>query len=444
MKITVIGTGYVGLVSGACLSKLEIQVTCVDIDENKINNLKKGIIPIYEPGLEDFLKDNENISFSTNLQESMINSEVIMIAVGTPENLECPYGSSDLQYIYQAAQHVAKYLSPYQVVVTKSTVPVGINLKIKEIIERTRPDLKANYDFDVASNPEFLREGSAISDFMNPDRVVIGTESEKAKRIVSELYKPLKNKGHTVFHTDITSAELIKYAANGFLATKIAFINQMSDLCEKVGADINDVSLGMGLDKRINPHFLTPGPGYGGSCFPKDTKALMQTSHIYGSDLGIIEAVIKANADRKTILAKRLITYFKAHPSQKKIAILGITFKANTDDLREASSLVIIPELIKAGLDVIIYDPLYFKGSGREEKLLAFKGAEWAATLNEALNGANGLCILTEWEEFKNLALEDVHAKMRGDKPLFADYRNLYKSLDLTNFYALSLGRRDN
>jgi UDPglucose 6-dehydrogenase len=443
MKITVIGTGYVGLVSGACLSKLGINTTCVDIDEEKILNLKNGIIPIYEPGLEDFLKDNKNISFSTNLEESMKDAEIIMIAVGTPENKGCPHGSSDLQYIYKAAQNIAAHLTTYQVVVTKSTVSVGTNLRIKEIIQNLRPDLKEGVDFDVASNPEFLREGSAISDFMNPDRVVIGTDCKKAKKTLLELYKPLKKKGYTIFHTDITSAELIKYAANGFLATKIAFINQISDLCEKAGADIHDVSFGIGLDKRINPHFLNPGPGYGGSCFPKDTKALAQTAEIYGSDLGIIDAVIKANRDRKSILANRLITYFKNHPHQKKIAILGITFKANTDDLREAASLTIIPELMKAGLEVIIFDPLYFKGSGREDKISVFKNVRWAATLDDALKNADGLCILTEWGEFKNLPLDKIHAQMNGEKPLFADYRNLYKPSDLCNFYAVTLGRRD-
>lgn len=443
MKITVIGTGYVGLVSGACLSKLGINVTCVDINKEKILNLKKGIIPIYEPGLEDLLKNNENISFSTNLEESMKDAEIIMIAVGTPENKECLQGSSDLQYIYKAAENIAVYLRAYQVVVTKSTVPVGTNLRIKEIIQKARPDLNDGVDFGVASNPEFLREGSAIFDFLNPDRVVIGTDCEKTKKTIGQLYRPLEEKGYTVFHTDITSAELIKYAANGFLATKIAFINQISDLCEKAGADINDVSFGIGLDKRINPFFLNPGPGYGGSCFPKDTKALAQTAQIYGADIGIIDAVIRANADRKFILAKRLITYFKNHPLQKKIAILGITFKANTDDLREAASLTIIPELLKAGLEVIIYDPLYFKGSGREDKISVLQNVEWAVTLDEALKNADGLCILTEWDEFRNLKLDKIYAQMSGDKPLFADYRNLYKPSDLTKFYAITLGRQD-
>lgn len=443
MKITIIGTGYVGLVSGVCLSHLGIIVTCVDIDTQKIDNLKKGIVPIYEPGLEALLKNNKNISFSTNLKESMKDSDIIMIAVGTPENKECPNSSSDLQYIYKAAQDIAKYLKPYQVVVTKSTVPVGTNLKIKEIIQQERPDLRSNEDFDIASNPEFLREGSAIYDFMNPDRIVIGIENENAKRVMADLYKPFEEKNHVVFYTDIASAELIKYAANGFLATKIAFINQVSDLCEKSGADINDVSFGIGLDKRINPHFLTPGPGYGGSCFPKDTKALAQTAELYGADFGIINAVIKANEDRKSILANRLIAYFKKHPHQKKIAILGITFKANTDDLREAASLIIVPKLIEAGIEVAIYDPLYFKGSGREEGIFKFEGIEWAKTLEDTLKNADGLCILTEWDNFKNLNLQDVHTLMKGDRPLFADYRNLYKTSELTNFYALTLGCED-
>lgn len=440
MQLTVIGTGYVGLVSGVCFSTLGIKTVCVDINEEKIEKLKQGVIPIYEPGLEDLLKQNNLIHFSTNLEAAMQNADVIMIAVGTPENKNCPQGSADLSYIYQAAKDIALYLKPYQVIVTKSTVPVGTGKKIADIISKIRLDLKIGIDFDVASNPEFLREGSAIDDFMKPDRIVIGVENQKAKDVLLKLYQPLIKKGFPLFDTNITSAELIKYAANGFLAMKIAFANQISDLCEKIDARVDDVVYGIGLDKRINPYFLNPGPGYGGSCFPKDTKALTDVARHADYSLTIIDAVIAANEKRKNELADRLLSYLKKH-KKKRLSILGITFKANTDDLREASSLTIIPKLIENGIEVVVYDPIY---NAENPCPSLFQNVKWAASIEEAVNDSDGLCILTEWDEFKHLNTDELRKKMSEKKPLFADFRNLYTQRKPKQFDYMCLGYKDN
>lgn len=456
MKLSIIGTGYVGLVSGACFSSLGFKITCLDVNHQKIENLKKGIIPIYEGKLEELIeKHQSNLTFTTSYKEGLSNADIIMIAVGTPSRPGDNH--ADLSYVFEAAKQIAQTLQHYAVIVTKSTVPVGTSHAIAQIIEQTNPSLKVGRDFDVASNPEFLREGSAIDDFMNPDRIVIGTQNPKAEEYLRSLYKPLTDQGFTLYATSIESSEMIKYAANAFLATKIAFVNQIANLCEAVGADIEDVSQGIGSDHRIGFPFLKAGPGYGGSCFPKDTRALIKTAHDNKMSLSIVESASSSNEERKKQLAERIIAYCNDHGVNVKsygrnpedvmsmgakpfrLAILGIVFKAGTDDIRDASSLVIIPELLKAGLEVVVYDPLYFKGSGRETLVQELKGVEWAESAVKAIKDADGLCILTEWDEFKTLNLD--HIQMKGR--LFVDYRNLFKPEQMTKFDYLSLGRRD-
>lgn len=445
MKITLIGTGYVGLVSGTCFSELGFNVACVDIDQSKIDKIKKGIMPIYEKDLDTLVINNMQagrLTCTTSLKDGMDQSDVVMIAVGTP--CRKSDGHADLTYVYDAAKQIAQNIHRYTVVVTKSTVPVGTAQEIVEIIQKERPDLTLGKDFDVASNPEFLREGSAISDFMNPDRVVIGTTSKKSKDVLKELYKPLTDKGYTLYATAVKTSEMIKYAANAFLAVKISFINQIADLCESVGANVEDVARGIGSDNRIGFPFLKAGPGYGGSCFPKDTRALVQTAEINNQDLSIVRAAAQANEQRKVHLAQRIIQYVEQKSLSKpfKLAVLGVAFKAGTDDIRDASSLVIIPQLLKAGIEVTVYDPLYFKGSGREHLAKELKDVTWAASKEDAVSGANGLCILTEWPEFSDLNL-DAMKSMICDKPLLADFRNLYNMDIASGFDYLSLGRSD-
>lgn len=452
MQITIIGAGYVGLVSGACFSEFGFKVTTVDIDQNKIDRLNQGQIPIFEPGLDSLVQQglkNGRLSFTTDLAAAVQGAHVVMIAVGTPARRG--EGHADLRYVFQAAEHIAANIQPYTVVVTKSTVPVGTCGQIAQIIEQRRPDLKKGVDFDVASNPEFLREGSAIQDFMRPDRVVIGVDGDKPKKILSQLYRPLYLIETPIVFTNIETSELIKYAANGFLAMKIAFINELSDLCEKVGADVQDLAKGIGLDGRIGRKFLNVGPGYGGSCFPKDTLALSKTAHDRGSSLTLIDAVIQANDKRKHAMAERILDLLrkKGPVYEQQIAILGITFKPNTDDLRDAPSLVIVPALLKAGVRVRIYDPLYFAGADRLKEIeeildSCWAKVHWEADSYDAMREADAAVILTEWNEFRALDIEKVALLLKksgNTPPLMIDFRNIYKPHEMKGLDYHSLGR---
>ena len=436
MNITIIGTGYVGLVSGTCFAEFGVNVTCVDKDEEKIRNLRKGIIPIYEPGLDELVKKNINqgrLKFEIDLSKSVNQSDAIFIAVGTPSRKKD--GHADLSYVYAVAEEIAKNLKNFSVIVNKSTVPVGTGENVSKIIKKINPKLK----FDVASNPEFLREGSAINDFMRPDRVVIGCKSEKAKNILKELYRPLYLLETPIIFTDRETAELIKYAANSFLATKITFINEISNLCEKVGANVNDVSIGIGLDGRIGKKFLHPGPGYGGSCFPKDTLALVKTAKDHRSPLSLIENVVESNNQRKKSMHKRILNSI-GKSKKKVICILGLTFKPNTDDMRDSPSLDIIPALIKNKCDLKVFDP-----EGMKEAKEYFKEYSdkilWCEDSYEASKGSDALVILTEWNEFRALDLKRL--KKLLNKPLIIDLRNIYNPVELKSlgFEYFSLGR---
>jgi len=451
MKITMIGAGYVGLVTGACFAEFGFDVVCMDTDAEKIKSLNDGIIPIYEPGLDSLVAQgtkNKRLTFTTELTESVCTSDVVMIAVGTPSRRGD--GHADLSYVYQAAKDIASAINGYTVIVTKSTVPVGTGEEVAAIIRKERPDLVEGVNFDVASNPEFLREGSAIQDFMRPDRVVIGTDSQKAREVMQRLYRPLYLIETPILFTNKPTAELIKYAANGFLALKIAFINQMADLCEKAGADVQELAKGMGLDNRIGRKFLNVSPGYGGSCFPKDTLALSRTAHQLKMPCTIIDAVIEANTQRKIAMATRILAKLSERKIEKpRIAILGITFKPNTDDMRDAASLVIIPELLKQHVDVIIYDPLYHKDSEYLPHLAA-QGVTWekevtfTTNAHEAIKGADALVILTEWNEFRGIDLAEIKENLRTPEnllPLLIDLRNIYKISEISGLNYVSLGR---
>jgi UDPglucose 6-dehydrogenase len=370
MKITILGSGYVGLVSGTCFSEFGFDVCCVDKDSNKIDKLKNNIIPIYEPGLENLVKKNSaanRLSFSNNINKNIKEADVVFIAVGTPARRGD--GHADLSYVYEAAEQIAKNLSGYTLVVTKSTVPVGTGDEVKNIIKQTNPEA----NFDIVSNPEFLREGNAIEDFMRPDRVIVGCETKKAKAIISTIYKPLYLTETPIIFTDLKTAELIKYSANAFLAVKISYINQMADLCEKVGADIRDVARGIGLDKRIGSKFLHPGPGYGGSCFPKDTLALIETSKRNKTNISIVETVVKYNQQRKYDMAEKIITILKSDYENKKVSILGLAFKPETDDMRDSPCLDIIPRLQEKGIKISAFDPV-----AMDEAKKIFKDIEFA------------------------------------------------------------------
>jgi UDPglucose 6-dehydrogenase len=431
LRIAVIGTGYVGLVSGACLSEFGHNVICIDKDVEKIASLKCGVMPIYEPGLEEIVATNvkaNRLSFGSELATAVQGAEVIFIAVGTPSRRGD--GHADLSYVFAAAEEIARALHGYAVVVTKSTVPVGTSREIERIVRHIRPDA----DFDAASNPEFLREGSAIEDFRRPDRVVVGCDSERARRILREVYRPLYLRETPMMFTGRESAELIKYAANAFLATKITFINEIADLCEKVGADVQEVARGIGLDGRIGNKFLHAGPGFGGSCFPKDTLALLKTSVDAGMPLRIVEAVVAVNEARKTDMARKIEQAFNGVKG-KTVAILGLTFKPNTDDMRDSPSLVIVPHLQKSGAHIRAYDP---EGAKEAKKLLNIELCEDSYS---AMDGADGVVILTEWNEFRALDLSRVKALL--NRPLIVDLRNIY---DLTQMAAagftyVSVGR---
>jgi UDPglucose 6-dehydrogenase len=416
-----VGTGYVGLVSGTCFSEFGFNVCCVDKDLEKISNLNKDIVPIYEPGLENLIKKNKSagrLTFSNDIDGNIKKSDIVFIAVGTPSRRGD--GHADLSYVYQAAEQIGKKIDGYTVVVTKSTVPVGTGLEVKNIIKKVNP----NADFDVISNPEFLREGNAIQDFMRPDRVVVGFESEKAKKIIASLYKPLFLIETPILFTDLKTAELIKYSANAFLALKISYINQMADLCEKIGADVHDVAKGIGLDKRIGNKFLHPGPGYGGSCFPKDTIALVKTANQNNSDISIIDTVVKYNTKRKSEMANKILKKLGTDLTNKKVSILGLSFKPETDDMRDSPSLDIIPILQKNGITISAYDPV---AMNEAKKLL--KNTEFSNDLETCLQNSDALVILTEWNQFRGLLPDYLSKYMKGN--ILIDLRN---ALDPENF----------
>lgn len=434
MRIAMIGTGYVGLVSGTCFSEFGVDVICVDKDEGKIERLKKGEIPIYEPGLDQMVKTNAaagRLSFSTDLKASVKHADAVFIAVGTPSRRGD--GHADLSYVYAAAEEIAHALDGYTVIVTKSTVPVGTGREVERIIKKTRPDA----EFDVVSNPEFLREGSAINDFMRPDRVVIGAETDRAKEVMRQLYRVLYLIETPILFTALETSELIKYAANTFLATKITFINEISDLCEKVGADVHDVAKGIGLDGRIGKKFLHPGPGYGGSCFPKDTLALVKTAQDYEAPLRIVETVVKVNDERKAAMAKRIIDACGGSVKGKTVAILGLTFKPNTDDMRDSPSLAIVPALIEAGATIRAYDP-----EGMEEAKKMMPDIVYCDDTYSTMEGADVLSIVTEWNEFRSLDLE--RAKDLLTSPVIVDLRNIYSPEDIirAGFSYSCIGRK--
>lgn len=416
MKIVMVGTGYVGLVSGVCFSDFGHEVICVDKDPRKIERLKAGEVPIYEPGLDALMAKNVaagRLSFTTDLQASVEGAGAVFIAVGTPTRRGD--GHADLTYVMAAAAEIGAALTDYAVVVTKSTVPVGTNRKVAEAIRAANP--KA--EFDVASNPEFLREGAAIDDFMRPDRVVVGIETEAAKKVMAEVYRPLFLREFPVVYTDLESAEMIKYAANAFLATKITFINEIAALCEKVGADIKSVSKGIGMDGRIGNKFLHAGPGYGGSCFPKDTKALARIGQEHAVPMQIVETVIQVNEEVKRRMVTRIEDLCDGVLRDKTIALLGVTFKPNTDDMRDAPSLTIVPALVGAGARVKVCDP-----QGRHEGEALLPGVKWAENPYQAVNGADLVVLLTEWNEFRALDLQRLARKMVH--PRMADLRNIY------------------
>ncbi len=433
MRIAMIGAGYVGLVSAACFSEFGVEATCVDRDLDKIARLHRGEMPIFEPGLADLVASNVEagrLKFSSDLGSAVAAANAVFIAVGTPSRRGD--GHADLTYVYEAAQEVAPILNGYTVVVTKSTVPVGTGDEIERIIRARRPDLSV----DVVSNPEFLREGSAINDFMRPDRIIIGTSSERAREVMRQLYRVLYLIETPIVFTSRRTAEVIKYASNAFLATKITFINEIADLCESIDADVHDVARGMGLDGRIGRKFLHPGPGYGGSCFPKDTLALARIAEDSGVQLRIIDAVIQINDGRKKRMADKIIEACGGSVRGQTVAVLGLTFKPNTDDMREAPSLDIIPALLRAGASVRVFDP-----EGMEEAKKLLDGVDWCESAYETATGADALAILTEWNEFRALDLVRLKALMRT--PVVCDLRNIYNPSQMTEagFRYTSVGR---
>jgi UDPglucose 6-dehydrogenase len=433
MRIAMIGTGYVGLVSGACFSEFGVNVVCVDKDQSKIDGLHQNRMPIYEPGLDQLVADNVKagrLSFTTDLKTAVKDADAVFIAVGTPSRRGD--GHADLSYVYAAAKEIAESLTGYTVVVTKSTVPVGTGREVERIIRETRPDA----DFDVVSNPEFLREGSAINDFMRPDRVVIGAESERSRAVMKQLYRVLYLIETPIVFTSLETSELIKYAANTFLAAKITFINEIADLCEAVGANVHDVAKGIGLDGRIGKKFLHPGPGYGGSCFPKDTLALVRTARDKGAPLRIIETVVAINDERKRRMADKIIAACGGSVKGKTIAVLGLTFKPNTDDMRDSPSLEIVPALQAAGAKIQAFDP-----EGMTEAKHMLKDVIFCEGAYQTLEGADALAVLTEWNEFRALDMERVKAALKS--PVVIDLRNIWSPEEMAGagFDYSSIGR---
>lgn len=420
MKIAVVGTGYVGLVTGACLADVGFDVICVDIDQEKISQLKQGVSPIFEPGLEDVLErtiQKGRLTFTTDLVPVLKDVQVIFSAVGTPPDED---GSADLQYVVEVAKTVGKHMQDYVLVITKSTVPVGTANLVKETIQQELNKRSVSIDFDVASNPEFLKEGDAISDFMKPDRIVVGVESEKAQQIFEKMYKPFVLNGHPVIFTDIPSAEMIKYAANAMLATRISFMNDIANLCEIVGADVNMVRKGIGSDTRIGSKFLYAGIGYGGSCFPKDVKALIKTGDQKGYSLDVLKAVEEVNDRQKFVLFNKLQQHYQGDLKGKKIGMLGLSFKPNTDDMREAPSLVLIQSLLESGCEVKAYDP----AAMHETKRKIGNVITYCNSIEETIEGTDALFLVTEWAEFRVLDPKRIVSLMKT--PLVFDGRNIY------------------
>jgi UDPglucose 6-dehydrogenase len=420
MKVTIVGSGYVGLVTGACFSEVGINVTCVDIDQKKIENLNKGIIPIYEPGLENMITRNMKkgrLSFTTKIEEALEDSEVLFISVGTPPDED---GSADLKYVVAVARDCGKYMKNYMLIVTKSTVPVGTSKKVRSAVQEELAKRNANIEFDVASNPEFLKEGAAINDFLKPDRIVVGLDSHRAEDLMKSLYKPFTLNGHPVIFMDIVSAEMTKYAANSMLATKISFINDIANLCEIVGADINKVRKGIGSDSRIGHKFIYPGIGYGGSCFPKDVQALIRTASENNYDLKVLQAVEDVNTYQKLVLFNKIMKYYNGDVKGKTIGVWGLSFKPQTDDMREAPSLYIIKSLLGAGAIVKAYDPV----ATEEAKHHFGDTISYYDDQYEALIDADCLAVLTEWPEFKFPSFKIIKKLLNA--PVVFDGRNIY------------------
>lgn len=425
MKIVIVGTGYVGLVTGACFSEMGIDVTCVDVQESKIENLRKGIIPIYEPGLEDMVHRNYaagRLKFATNLMECLNEVEVVFSAVGTPPDED---GNADLKYVLEVAHTIGRNMNKYILVVTKSTVPVGTAQKVKSVIQEELDKRDMKIEFDVASNPEFLKEGDAVDDFMKPDRVVVGVESEKAMSIMKLLYKPFMMNNYRLIFTDIPSAEMIKYAANSMLATRISFMNDIANLCELVGADVNMVRKGIGADSRIGSKFLYPGCGYGGSCFPKDVKALIKTAEKNGYSMRVLKAVEEVNEKQKSILFEKLLKRYNGALKNKQIALWGLAFKPETDDMREAPALVLIDKLIEIGANVKVYDPIAMDECKRRigDKVV------YATDMYDAVLDADALLLVTEWKEFRMPNWGVLKKTMK--ETLVIDGRNIYDKNEL-------------
>lgn len=425
MKIAIVGTGYVGLVTGTCFAEMGTDVYCVDIDRKKIENLKNGILPIYEPGLEEMVARNYEegrLRFVTEIAEVIPEINILFIAVGTPPDED---GSADLKYVLDVARSVGKYMDKYILVVTKSTVPVGTSEKVKQAILEEQTKRGISIHFDIASNPEFLKEGAAIKDFMTPDRVVVGVDSEKAKELMTRLYRPFLLNNFRVIFMDIPSAEMTKYAANAMLATRISFMNDIANLCELVGADVNMVRKGIGSDVRIGSRFLYPGCGYGGSCFPKDVKALIQTAHEHHYSMRILEAVEEINAEQKQVLFRKLYDHFEGKLGGLKIAVWGLAFKPETDDIREAPSLVLIDMLLKENCRIAVYDPVAIP----ETKKLLGDLVEYGKDIYEVVNDADALLIVTEWKVFRLPAWQVIRKLMKS--PVILDGRNLYDKQEL-------------
>lgn len=439
MKIAIVGTGYVGLVTGTCFAEMGLNVICVDVDKSKVEKLENGVIPIYEPGLEELVRKNHNdgrLSFTTDLESCIDDVDIIFIAVGTPPDED---GSADLKYVLEVARTIGRSMKKYVLVVTKSTVPVGTAALVRSTIQKELDDRGLNIDFDVASNPEFLKEGNAVIDFMRPDRVVVGVESEKARKLLSKLYKPFMLNNFRVIFMDVPSAEMTKYAANAMLATRISFMNSIANLCEAVGADVNMVRAGIGSDMRIGKKFLYAGCGYGGSCFPKDVKALIKTASEYGVDMEILRSVEKVNAYQKGLLFRKFSLYYNGDLKGKTVAIWGLSFKPETDDMRDAPSVVLIRSLIEAGCKVRAYDPIAMD-EGRQ--ILGDECVYYAKDMYDAVLDADGLFLVTEWKQFRLPAWNVVKKVM--NHPYIVDGRNIYDVEELRSlgFDYECIGRR--
>lgn len=435
MNIAIVGTGYVGLVSGTCFAELGANVTCVDVDQRKINNLREGIIPIYEPGLDSMVQRNVKagrLNFISDLKLVLNDTDIVFIAVGTPPDED---GSADLKYVLEVARTIGKYMNKYLVVVTKSTVPVGTAAYVKSAIQQELDKRSECVEFDVASNPEFLKEGNAIDDFMKPDRVVVGVESDKAKEVISNLYKPMMLNNFRVIFMDIPSAEMTKYAANSMLATRISFMNDIANLCELVGADVSMVRKGIGSDSRIGSKFLYPGCGYGGSCFPKDVKALIQTANKNGYKMRVLEAVEEVNESQKSILFEKFLTHYEGNVSEKNVAIWGLAFKPETDDMREAPSLVLINSLLEAGCKVTAYDPV----ATEECKKRIGDKISYANNMYDAIIDADTIFHVTEWKEFRMPSWNAIVRSMKAN-PVLIDGRNVFSSDDLKGIKYIKIG----